>query len=71
MIINRDLVNEKIGEIVGHFKANEVGALAYEYFLNEDESMLTIYERYANNEAVLAHGDIMQPYFYFLKKRCK
>ena len=30
LIINRDLVNEKIGEIVAHVKANEVGALAYE-----------------------------------------
>ena len=45
-----------------------MGALTYEYYLNEDESMLTIYERYANNEAVLAHGDNMQPYFYFFEE---
>tara|TARA_B100000579_G_scaffold427839_1_gene437036 strand:+ start:278 stop:628 length:351 start_codon:yes stop_codon:yes gene_type:complete len=68
LIINRDLVNEKIGEIVAHVKANEVGALIYEYCLNEDEDMLTIYERYANNEAVLAHGDNMQPYVYFFEE---
>ena len=67
LIIDRDLVNKKIGEIVAHVKANEVGALAYEYCLNEDESMLTIYERYANNEAVLAHGENMQPYLYFFE----
>ena len=29
--------------------------------------MLTIYERYANNEAVLAHGENMQPYLYFFE----
>ena len=67
LIIDRDLVNKKIREIVAHVKANEVGALAYEYCLNEDESMLTIYERYANNEAVLAHGENMQPYLYFFE----
>ena len=66
--IYRDLVNEKIGEIVAHVKANEVGALAYEYYLNEDESLLTIHERYANNEAVLARGDNMQPYVYFFEE---
>ena len=42
LIIDRDLVNKKIGEIVAHVKANEVGALAYEYCLSEDESMLPI-----------------------------
>ena len=67
LIIDRDLVNKKIGEIVAHVKANEVGALAYEYCLSEDESMLTIYERYANNEVVLAHGENMQPYLYFFE----
>ena len=36
LIIDRDLVNKKIGEIVAHVKAKEVGALAYEYCLNED-----------------------------------
>ena len=68
MIINRDLVNEKIGEIVAHVKANQVGALMYEYCINEDEDMLTIYERYANNEAVLAHGANIQPYVYFFEE---
>ena len=57
--------DEKLEEIVAHVKENEVGALAYEYCLNEDESMLTIYERYANNQSVLAHGENMQPYIYF------
>ena len=27
--------------------------------------MLTIYERYANSQSVLAHGENMQPYIYF------
>ena len=68
MIINRDLVNEKIGEIVAHVKANQVGALMYEYCINEDEDMLTIYERYASNEGVLAHGANIQPYVYFFEE---
>jgi len=64
-IVNRTLVDEKLEEIVAHVKKNEAGALAYEYCLNEDESMLTIYERYRNNQAVLDHGENMQPYVYF------
>jgi hypothetical protein len=59
-IVNRRLVDEKLEEIVAHVKANEPGALAYEYCLNEDESKITIYERYKDNQAVLAHGDNMQ-----------
>ena len=70
-IVNRALVDEKLEEIVAHVKENEVGALAYEYCLNEDESMLTIYERYANNQSVLAHGENMQPYIYFFDEAVK
>jgi len=66
-IVNRKLVDEKLEEIVAHVKENEPGALAYEYCLNEDESKLTIYERYLDNQAVLAHGNNMQPYFYFFE----
>ena len=66
-IVNRKLVDEKLEEIVAHVKVNEPGALAYEYCLNEDESKLTIYERYQDNQAVLAHGNNMQPYFYFFE----
>ncbi len=64
-IVDRDLVDQKIHEIVEHVKSNELGALAYEYCLNEDETKITIYERYADNQAVLAHGENMQPYIYF------
>ena len=53
-IVNREIVDDKLEEIVAHVKANEPGALAYEYCLNEDESRLTIYERYIDNNAVLA-----------------
>ena len=66
-IINREIVDDKLEEIVAHVKANAPGALAYEYCLNEDESRLTIYERYIDNNAVLAHGENMQPYFYFFE----
>ena len=67
-IVNRRLVDEKLEEIVAHVKANEPGALAYEYCLNADETKLTIYERYKDNQAVLAHGDNMQSYFYFFEE---
>ena len=67
IIVNRDLVDAKLEEIVAHVKANEPGALSYVYCLNEDESMLTIYERYRNNSAVLAHGENMQPYIYIFE----
>ena len=62
---NRALVVEKLEEIVAHVRENEVRALAHEYCLDEDQNMLTIYERYANNQADLAHGENMQPYIYF------
>ena len=67
-IVNRELVNEKLAEIVAHVKKHEPGALAYEYCLNEDETKLTIYERYKDNQAVLAHGKNMEPYFYFFEE---
>lgn len=46
---------------------NEPGTLAYEYSLNEDESMLAIYDRYVDNIALLAHGESMQSFIYLFK----
>lgn len=34
---------------------SEPGTLNYEWFLNEDKSKCTIYERYADSEALLIH----------------
>jgi quinol monooxygenase YgiN len=36
-------------------KANEPGALNYEWFISEDSTMCHIYERYADSAAVMAH----------------
>ena len=46
---------------------NEPGTLAYEYSLNEDESMLAIYDRYVDNIALLSHGESMQSFIYLFK----
>ena len=60
-------MDEKLTKIVAHVKANEPSALAYEYFLNEDETKITIYERYENNGVVLANGANLEPYFSFFE----
>tara|TARA_E500000081_G_C6039548_1_gene308571 strand:+ start:581 stop:934 length:354 start_codon:yes stop_codon:yes gene_type:complete len=70
-IINRELVDEKLKKIVDHVKTNEAGALVYEYYFSEDEKRLSIFERYANSDAVLAHIENMQPYFSFFEKGVK
>lgn len=42
-------------EMVAATEANEPGALAYEWWLSEDQSSCHIYERYADAEAVMVH----------------
>ena len=70
-ILDRSLVREKLAEIVHHVRRNEPGALAYEYFLSQDEKRLSIYERYADSDAVLAHGANMEPYYFFFEEAVK
>ena len=70
-ILDMSLVREKLAEIVHHVRRNEPGALAYEYFLSQDEKRLSIFERYADSDAVRAHGANMEPYYFFLKKRLR
>ncbi len=43
------------GELVAATKANEPGALIYEYFITEDGKELHISERYADSAAVITH----------------
>lgn len=42
-------------EMVEATRANEPGALNYEWFISEDEKTCHIYERYANSAAVMTH----------------
>ncbi len=42
-------------EMVAATEANEPGALAYEWFLDESGKMCTIYERYSDSAAVMVH----------------
>jgi quinol monooxygenase YgiN len=42
--------------------ATEAGALDYDFWLNEDETRLFIYERYANSEAAIAHLQNVGPH---------
>lgn len=44
-----------VTEMVNATRAQEPGALVYEYFLNADKSRCTVIERYADNDAVLTH----------------
>lgn len=70
-ILDSSLVVEKLAEIVQHVRRNEPDALSYEYFLSQDEKRLSIYERYADGDAVLAHGANMEPYYYFFEEAVK
>ena len=42
-------------EMVDATKADEPGALAYEWYVSADKSTCHIYERYADNDAVVTH----------------
>jgi quinol monooxygenase YgiN len=42
-------------EMVEATQANEPGALAYEWFINEENQTCHIYERYADSDAVMTH----------------
>ena len=44
-----------IGEMSEATEADEPGALAYEWFVNDDKSACHIYERYADSAATMIH----------------
>ena len=48
-------VQPLVDEMVAATKADEPGALHYEYFLNADRTRCTVLERYADNAAVMVH----------------
>ena len=50
-----DSVQPLIEEMSNATKRDEPGALHYEYYLSEDGSRCTVLERYADNDAVMAH----------------
>ena len=48
-------VGPLLDEMVAATKADEPGALHYEYYTNEDKSKITVLERYADNAAAMVH----------------
>jgi len=44
-----------MNEMIEATKANEPGALYYEWFFNDDKSTCHIHERYEDSDAVLTH----------------
>jgi quinol monooxygenase YgiN len=48
-------VEPLVSEMVNATRAQEPGALVYDYFLNADRTRCTVIERYADNEAVMTH----------------
>ena len=42
-------------EMVEATQVNEPGALVYEYFMNADETVCHVYERYADSAATMVH----------------
>lgn len=51
-----------VSELARHTEETEQGALAYRWFLNEDQTKVTVVETYANSEAVLFHASNYQPF---------
>jgi quinol monooxygenase YgiN len=51
-----DAFKALVNDMVEATKANEPGALNYEWFISEDGTTCHIYERYADSAAVLAHA---------------
>ena len=48
-------VQPLLDEMVKATKADEPGALHYEYYMNDDRSTCTVLERYADNDAAMVH----------------
>ena len=50
-----EMVQPLLNEMVAATERDEPGALHYEYYMPEDRSTCTVLERYADNDAVMAH----------------
>ncbi len=50
-----DKVQPLLDEMVAATKADEPGALHYEYYMPADKSTCTVLERYSDNAAVMTH----------------
>ena len=50
-----DNVKALMEEMVQAIEANEPNAMNYEWYLNEAESSIHLYERYADSDAALVH----------------
>ena len=57
-----DALNEVCAKCSALTKDNEPGALAYEWWLSEDNSTVHIYERYTDSAAVMAHMGNVGPH---------
>lgn len=44
-----------MGEMSQSTRANEQGCLNYEWFISEDETTCSLYERYADSDALMTH----------------
>lgn len=56
-------VTPLVSEMVNATRAQEPGALVYEYYINTDKSRCTVIERYADNDAVMTHLDNFGAHF--------
>jgi quinol monooxygenase YgiN len=50
-----DNVAPLLDEMIAATKADEPGALHYEYYANADHTKITVLERYADNAAAMVH----------------
>jgi quinol monooxygenase YgiN len=48
-------VQPLLDEMVAATKADEPGALHYEYYMNADRTLCTVIERYTDNAAIMVH----------------
>jgi quinol monooxygenase YgiN len=51
----REQFEKLVPEMVETIRANEPGCLAYQFFVNEDGTVIQAYERYVDSDAALAH----------------
>jgi quinol monooxygenase YgiN len=51
----REQFETLVPEMIEATRANEPGCLAYQFFVNEDGTIIQAYERYVDSDAALAH----------------
>ncbi|WP_262695495.1 antibiotic biosynthesis monooxygenase [Kordiimonas aquimaris] len=50
-----------LDKLTSHVESTEPGTLVYEWFLDDDQTMVCVLERYSDSAAIITHSQAMSP----------